>query len=184
MIAKDAVLILIDVQKGFDDQIWGNRNNPHAEENMSKLLHAWRKTNRPIIHIQHVSTEPESPLRPNQKGCEIKDIVKPLEGEPVIQKNVNSAFIGTDLEAILKKSHYHTLVIVGLTTNHCVSTTTRMAGNLGFNTYVVSDGTATFDRVGHDGKTYKAEDIHTLSLVNLHEEFATIMDTESLLQKL
>lgn len=108
----------------------------------------------------------------------------PLNRTPVIQKNVNSAFIGTDLEARLRQNGLKTLVFAGLTTDHCVSTTARMAGNLGFDAYVVSDATATFDRVGHDGKHYGAEEVHAISLASLHEEFATVVDTEGLLKRL
>jgi nicotinamidase-related amidase len=179
---QNTALIIIDVQKGFDDPSWGRRNNPHAEENIAKLLQAWRETNRPIFHIQHVSLEPNSPLRAGQVGNEIKEIVSPKVVEPLIQKNVNSAFIGTGLEARLSELNCSSLIITGLTTNHCVSTTARMAGNLGFDTYVVSDATATFDRVGHDGKLYKAEDVHAISLANLHQEFATIVETDRIIR--
>ena len=180
----NAALIIIDVQAGFDDPVWGRRNNPQAEDHVARLLGAWRETQRPIFHVQHDSTEPNSPLRPGQAGNEIKEAVRPLAGEPLITKQVNSAFIGTDLEARLRQQGLDTLVIVGLTTNHCVSTTARMAGNLGFETTVVSDATATFDRVGHDGQRHTAEDVHAISLASLHQEFATIMDTESLLKQL
>jgi len=88
------------------------------------------------------------------------------------------------LEERLHQKNIKTLVITGLTTNHCVSTTARMAGNLGFETYVISDATATFDRVGHDGKSYTAEEVHSISLANLHQEFAVIIDTENLLASL
>jgi nicotinamidase-related amidase len=178
---QDAALIVVDVQEGLNHPSWGNRNNPQAEENIAKLLAAWRQTKRPIFHVQHLSTSLHSTLRPGQPGCEIKAIAKPQANEPIIQKRVNSAFIGTDLEAQLRRNTIKTLVITGLTTNHCVSTTARMAGNLGFDTYVVSDATATFDRTGPDGKHYLAEEIHAVSLANLHEEFATIIDTEALL---
>jgi len=178
---QNTALIIIDVQKGFDEPFWGERNNPYAEENIAKLLKKWRETERPIIHIQHLSENIHSPLHPNQPGCEFKEIVKPIANEPVITKNVNSAFIGTNLEQVLREYGCTNLVIAGLTTNHCVSTTTRMAGNLGFTTFIVSDGTATFDRTGFDGKLYKAEDIHMISLVNLHEEFATVLSTNEVL---
>jgi nicotinamidase-related amidase len=181
---RDAALIIIDVQNGLDDPKLGRRNNPHAESNIARLLEAWRRTCRPVFHIQHLSREAKSPLRPGQSGVEIKEIVKPLEDEPLIQKNVNNAFVGTELEKRLRQSDYSTLVITGLTTDHCVSTTARMAGDLGFNTFVVSDATATFDRVGPDGKLSDAEAIHTIALVSLHEEFATITDTESLLKQI
>jgi nicotinamidase-related amidase len=178
---KNVALLIIDVQKGFEDPVWGNRNNLQAEENTAKLLEVWRQEKRPVFHIQHLSQEENSPLREGQVGCEFMDIVQPLANEPVIQKKVNSAFIGTDLEERLKENGITTVIITGLTTNHCVSTTTRMSGNLGFNTYVVADATATFDRAGHDGKRYSAEEIHAISLANLHEEFATVIETETLL---
>ena len=180
-IVQNTVLLIIDVQKGFDETCWGKRNNPNAEENIAKLLITWRETNRPVIHIQHLSLLPDSPLRSGYSGSEIKDIVKPQDGELLFQKNVNSAFIGTDLEEHLKKQNYTSLVIVGLTTPHCVSTTTRMAGNLGFQSFVVSDATAAFDVMNYDGKKYNAEDIHQISLATLHKEFATIVDTKTVL---
>jgi len=177
-------LIVIDVQRGFDDPRWGRRNNPQAESNIKRILDAWRSASMPIIHIQHCSREPNSPLRPGAAGNEIKEIAWPLPTEPVLRKTVNSAFIGTDLESRLTANRVDTVVIVGLTTDHCVSTTARMAANLGFNTYVVSDGTATFDRTGPDGRKYDAEEIHAANLASPpHKEFATVLDTEQLLKK-
>lgn len=178
---QSAGLIVIDVQQGFDDPRRGRRNNPEAEKNIARLIAAWREAHRPVIYIQHLSKNPDSTLRPGQPGCEIKKEVWPLESEPIITKQVNSAFIGTDLEDRLRKGRIDPLVIVGLTTGHCISTTARMAGNLGFKTYVVSDATATFDHVGFDGKTYPAEQIHQISLVSIQNEFATIIATQELL---
>ena len=181
MPAKNIALLIVDVQKGLDDPKLGMRNNPQAEENMAKLLAFWRHENRPIFHIQHLSTNPRSTLRPNQVGCEIKEVVKPLSHECVIQKQTNSAFVGTNLQALLDEEGIRQMVVVGLTTNHCVSATTRMASDLGYEVMVVADATAVFDLRGYDGKTYEAEDIHAISLVNLHQEFATVLDTEDLL---
>lgn len=178
---RRAALVVIDVQKGLDDPSLGRRNNPDAEERISTLLAHWREAALPIFHVRHLSTEQDSPLRPGTTGSEIKDIVRPRPDEPVIEKNVNSAFIGTDLEARLRALDIDTVVITGLTTDHCVSTTTRMSGNLGFDTYLVSDATATFDRAGPGGKLHPAEIIHEIALVELHEEFATIMTTAELL---
>lgn len=181
---QDAVLLIIDVQKGFDEPVWGSRNNPDAEQNIARLLAAWRKSGRPVVHVQHLSLLPESPLAAARAGSAIKDEAAPQEGELIFQKHVNSAFIGTDLEQQLRKRGYHTLVIVGLTTPHCVSTTTRMAGNLGFKTYLVSDATAAFEMSGHNGQTYSAEEIHAISLATLHAEFATVIETKTALDAL
>jgi nicotinamidase-related amidase len=182
-LSENAALIIIDVQKAFYDSSWGRRNNPDAEKNIVKIMDYWRVTSRPIFHIQHVSRTNENSLFHISKPThEFKEMIQILDGEPIIQKTVNSSFIGTDLESRLRSNSIDSVVIVGLTTNHCVETTTRMAGNLGFNTYLVSDATATFDRIGPDGKTHLAEDIHQMTMVNLNEEFATIIDTNSLIE--
>lgn len=175
-------LILIDIQKAFDNiDYWGGqRNNLNAEINASALLNIWRKNNLPVFHIKHCSSSPTSLLNENNKGNEFKDIVKPIDGETIIKKNVNSAFIGTNLKDQLDNEKINKLVIVGLTTDHCVSTTTRMAGNFGYDTFLVSDATATFNKRGLDGQNFSAELIHETALASLNEEFATVVTTEFL----
>jgi nicotinamidase-related amidase len=181
---RDAALLVIDVQKGLDEPVWGRRNNPEAEANIARLLESWRGAGSAVYHVRHYSRNPHSPLREGTPGVEIKDEVRPLPGEPVITKSVNSSFIGTDLEERLRSQGIGTLVITGLTTNHCVETTARMAGNLGFETYLVSDATATFDREGPDGTLHRAEEIQAMTLANLHGEFAEIVTTPEVLERL
>ncbi len=178
-----ATLILIDIQRGLDDPGYGRRNNPDAEANAARLLERWRSSGRPLIHIQHLSTSPTSPLRPGQEGVEIKPVVAPIAGERIITKRVNCAFIGTDLEAVLRREGATPLVIAGLTTNHCVETTARVAGDLGFSPIVVSDAAATFDRTGPDGTTWPAETIHAVTLTSLNGEFAEIATTDEILAR-
>jgi nicotinamidase-related amidase len=184
-IPKNAALILIDIQQGFDHPShWGSRNNPQAEANAAKLLAAWRTSGRPLIHVQHRSRSPGSPLLPGQPGCEFKSEVRPLPGETVIGKHMNSAFIGTDLEARLRAQDISTLVFAGLTTQHCVSTTVRMAGNLGFDAFVAADACAAQSRTGYDGKQHSAQTVHDVALANLHGEFAEVTETARILQAL
>ena len=174
-------LLSIDVQKGFDDPIWGVRNNPHAEEKIALLLSAWRKNEQPVIHVQHCSVESDSPLRPDLPGNEFKDEAKPLPGEMVFAKSVNSAFIGTTLEKYLRENNIESLVIVGLTTDHCVSTSTRMARNLGFDVTLISDATATFGRKGEGGTHYSADQIHNIHLASLNGEFCKVLTADEML---
>ncbi|WP_294963134.1 cysteine hydrolase family protein [uncultured Flavobacterium sp.] len=173
-------LILIDIQKGFHDVgYWGgDRNNVTAEEKAGELLEIWRDKKLPIFHIQHCSSNPNSILNETSAGNEFQDVVKPLEGEIIIKKNVNSAFIGTNLKELLDTAEITNLVIVGLTTDHCVSTTTRMAGNFGYNVYLVSDATATFNKKGINGEEFSAELIHQTALASLNGEFAQVVNSE------
>ena len=179
---KQTALLLIDVQKGFDQpDYWGERNNPQAEANIARLLAFWRNEARPIFHVQHLSTTPNSPLRPGQSGCDFKAEAIPQRDELVFQKTVNSAFIGTDLERTLRAQKIEALVVVGLTTPHCISTSVRMAANLGFRVSLVADATAAFALEGFNGKMVSAEAIHNHALHHLHTEFAHITHTAALL---
>lgn len=179
--AGNLALLLVDVQQGFDDPSWGRRNNPSLETRIAELLAAWREERRPVLHARHMSTLPASPLRPGQRGNDFKIDAAPRGNEPVIEKRVNSCFIGTGLDEHLRRAGIDGLVLAGLTTNHCVSTTARMAGNLGYAVAVVSDATATFDRTGPDGVVYPAELVHAMALSDLNGEFAEVLDTPTLL---
>jgi nicotinamidase-related amidase len=178
----NVALLLIDVQHAFQDPSFGERNNTDAEENITKLLNSWREQQMPVIHIQHASTDETSLLYPTKKGYDFIDGVEPIEGESHFIKNVNSAFIGTDLEKKLKKIGCTDIVVVGFTSQHCVSTTTRMGANLGFHMHVISDATAALELTSYDNTHYSAEDVHHAALTQLHDEFATIMDTNEALQ--
>jgi nicotinamidase-related amidase len=179
---QSTALILVDVQQAFLDPRFGERNNPQAESNIARLLAEWRSSARPIRHVVHDSVEPNSLLRPDSPGNAIQAVATPKPGEPVYRKHVNTGFIGTKLESDLHRDGIETLVIVGLTTNHCVSSTARMAGNLGFKTFVVSDATASFARPALDGTLRPAEDVHSAALSDLHGEFATVIDTAAVLE--
>ena len=179
-------LILVDIQKGFDNiKYWGGqRNNPDAEEKAAELLRLWREYHLPIFHVQHCSSNPKSLLHERRAGNDFKEIVKPTGVEAIIRKNVNSAFIGTDLKVRLQYLNLTKLVVVGLTTDHCISTTVRMGSNLGFEIFLVSDATATFNKKGVDGKNYSAELIHQTALASLNKEFATVVTSASLQQQM
>lgn len=178
-------LLLVDIQAAFADPYWGARNNPHAEENAGALLGRWRDAGAPVFHVRHLSTNPASPLHPGTGRIDFHEAVAPLPGEPVCDKHVNSAFIGTTLEADLRAAGLDHLVICGLTTPHCVSTTTRMAANLGFAVDLVHDACAAFtqnaDSSWRDGGTSAPKFIHQAALDHLHGEFAEVVSVEDVL---
>jgi nicotinamidase-related amidase len=181
---EKACLLIIDVQKGFEEaDFWGERNNPNAEVNMLILMNSFRNANLPVFHVQHQSEDENAPLHPKKPGYQLKTGFEPKESEPLFIKSVNSAFIGTDLKEKLKKKGIQQLVIAGLTTNHCISTTARMAANYGFNVFLIHDATAAFETVSFDGRKFSAQDVHESAISHLHNEFAEILSTEEALTK-
>jgi nicotinamidase-related amidase len=181
---KKACLLIVDVQKGFDDvDFWGERNNPNAEVNMLTLIDAFRNSKLPIFHVQHQSENKNAPLHPTKLGYQLKTGFEPKENEPLFIKSVNSAFIGTSLKEELDKNGIQQLIIAGLTTNHCVSTTVRMAANYGFGVSLVHDATAAFRTVSYNGRIFSAQDVHESALSHLNNEFAEILSTEEVLVK-
>jgi nicotinamidase-related amidase len=184
-------LLLIDMQTGFHDPVWGARNNPQSESAGANLLVAWRARQWPVFHVRHLSVEENSVLRADRPGAAFIPAFRPLADEAVFPKQVNSAFIGTGLESALRAGHVADLVIFGYTTPHCVSTTTRMAANLGFRVRLAADATASFcgnARMdfpgGTPGNGVDPELSHQFALAHLQGEFAEVTTSDIILQKM
>jgi nicotinamidase-related amidase len=165
---RGAVLLLIDLQCAIDHPSWGERNNPDAERQVGRLLAYWRAQGWPGWHARH----------------EFKPETAPIGGEPVIPKQTNSAFIGTDLEQKLRNNGLDALVVAGVITNNSVEATVRMAGNLGFQVWLAADGCFTFARTDWNGSARSAEDVHAMSLANLDGEYCTVVTADALLSAL
>lgn len=180
-----SALVMIDLQKGFEEPWFGERNNPHMEANGLRLLAAWRQRGLPRALVQHASVSPDSPLHPDKPGYAFKPGYEPLPGDKHIIKRENSAFIGTDLEVWLREQGSNRITVAGITTEHCVSTTVRMAANLGFSVELVGDAChATGKRRADNTADIDAETIHQTELAILRGEFACILTTDSAIQGL
>jgi nicotinamidase-related amidase len=186
-IAENAALVVVDVQKGFEEaDFWGTRNNPGADDNIASLIDVWQSTGRPVVFVRHDSLKPESPLRPGYEGNDFKDYVEQRRGkgadgtELFVTKTVNSAFYGTpDLDAWLKAEGISQVVLAGIQTNMCVETTARMGGNLGYGVVVAFDATYTFDLEGPFGWRRSADEVAQASAVSLHGGgFARVVTTK------
>ncbi|WP_405471183.1 cysteine hydrolase family protein [Streptomyces canus] len=186
-IAENAALVVVDVQKGFDEaDFWGPRNNPEADDNIASLIDVWQATGRPVVFVRHDSRKPESPLRTGYEGNGFKEYVERRRGKGVggaellVTKTVNSAFYGTpDLDAWLKGEEISQFVVAGIQTNMCVETTARMGGNLGYDVVVAYDATHTFDLEGPFGWRRSADEVAQASAVSLHGGgFARVVATK------
>ncbi len=184
-LSKTALLV-IDVQMAFVHRDEKNepRSAPEAEGNIARLLSVFRQNAINIIHIHHHSRVEGSPFTAGLPGAAVQEFVAPAEGEAVYIKHVNSSFIDTTLEKDLRSHGIEHLVLCGATANHCVETTTRMAGNLGFDTYYVSDGVWAYGMIGPDGKSHNPEDVHSMTLSNMQGEFATVVTTQEILAQM
>jgi len=180
-----AALIVVDVQRGFDDEgFWGPRNNAACEENVRALIAAWRGSNQPIVFVRHHWDEDGSPLRSDEPGSEFKDVV---EGRPdlLVTKTVHSAFHGTpDLHDWLAKNEIDTLVICGIQTNMCCETTARVGSDLGYEVRFAIDATHTFDQDDHDGGMVTADELARVTASNLDPEFGRVLTTDAAIAEL
>ncbi|MGW1512785.1 cysteine hydrolase family protein [Streptomyces sp. NPDC002394] len=188
-INENAALVVIDVQKGFEQEFWGRRNNPEAEANIAALIDAWQETGRPVVFVRHDSPRAGSPLEPGTEGNAFKDFVEERRGkgagpELFVTKSVNSAFYGEpDLDAWLKGAGVEQFVVVGIQTNMCNETTARMGGNLGYDVLFALDAMHTFDLAGPFGWTQTAEELTRATAVSLHGgRFARVVSTEDVLK--
>lgn len=188
-IAENAALVVVDVQKGFEEEeFWGARNNPGADDNIAALIDAWQAAGRPVVFVRHDSPKPASPLRPGYAGNGFKAYVEERRGkgagaELLVTKTVNSAFYGTpDLDAWFKAEGISQFVVAGIQTNMCAETTARMGGNLGYEVLFALDATYTFDLEGPFGWRREAEELAQASAVTLHGGgFAQVVTTAALL---
>ena len=149
------MLFRSDQQKGILQPRLGRRNNPQAEERILDLLGFWRRSGRPVIHVQHLSREPDSVFWPGQDGVEFQQRFLPQDGEWLIQKQVPDAFCASGLEAQLRGAGVGQLIIVGVATHNSVESTARSAGNLGFDTWVAEDACFTFDKRSEERRVGK-----------------------------
>ena len=167
-------LIVVDVQRGFEDPAFGTRNNPAAEENIGALIAAWRERGEPVVFVRH---DEAGPLAAGSPGHEFKDVI---DGEPdlLITKQAHSAFHGDrDLHGWLGDRGIGAIAVCGITTSHCCETTARVGSDLGYDVRFVLDATHTFDMHGPDGETVTGDEIARMTQVNLDGEFARVVST-------
>jgi len=174
-------LIVIDMQNGMRSPALPPRNNPGAEEQIARLLQAWRQAGWPVVNVRHISRSATSVFAPGQDGAAFQERFQPLAHEHVVEKNVPDAFVQSGLERWLHVRSIRRLVIAGVSTNNSVESTARSAGNLGFSTLVAADACFAFAQRDFGGTPRSADEVHLMSLANLHGEYAEVCDTNAIL---
>lgn len=180
----NAVLIPIDMQQAFDAAPWPPRWNGDVDNNGRALLAAWRAAGRPIIHVRHDSVAPGSTLTRGAPGNAPRPGFAPDGDEPLVSKSVNAAFIGTDLDLRLRRLGVDTIVLFGISTDMCVSTSVRVGANLGYRVILVEDACDCFDQPDGEGGVISAREIHRAHVATLRAEFAEVLSTAKLVEAL
>jgi nicotinamidase-related amidase len=171
-------LILVDFQ---NDYFPGGRmelvGSEAAAAKAQILLHAFRKAQRPVIHIRHLSVQPGATFfLPETEGSQINPLVTPQEDEIVVVKNFPNSFRATPLLAILKNEGLENLVICGAMSHMCIDATTRAAFDLGFNCTVVEDACATKDLI-FKNQTIPAAEVHASFMAALSVPYAKVVSS-------
>lgn len=182
MFKSTPALLVIDVQEAIDKFSEHKRGNSDAEDIIAALLSFWRSRCLPVVHIRHASKFEASPYHISSNYFSFKHQVAPMEGEKVITKHENCAFINTDLEPYLKGLGISEIVVCGVLTNHSIDATVRVASGLGFQVFVPHDATAAFGLDLMNGTSLSADDVQTIFLSNLNNEYCTVCVSSDLIK--
>ena len=178
-------LLIIDVQKDyFPDGKMELTGSLEASLKIRELLEYFRKTGKPVIHIQHISARPGAPFfLPNTPGMEFHENVTPKQGEKIFVKNFPNSFRETGLGGYLTENQISKLVIGGMMTHMCVDTTVRAAFDLGYECLVAGDCCATRN-LSYKDRKIEAADVQNSFLAALNGVFSKVLTTEEVLAKM
>ena len=173
-VGSDTALIVLDVQKAIDDPKWDSKNNPGYADVIATLLAEFRAANLPVIHIRHEEANPASTFYARGPGQPFKDEALPLDGETVITKTVNCAFIGTDLEAYLREQGIKRLIFTGVVIHNSMDVSIRAAHCYGFEVFLPTDATSAIDVTDARGRLFDAQTVFDLYATVLASEYCTL----------
>lgn len=179
----DATLVVIDVQQGFRDPSRPPRDNPDALANVAALTDSWVRSGRPVVRVRHASRTVGSTLHPTHPGYAFEPFVADLEPALDVLKEVHSAFGGdVDLHGWLTDRGVRQVVVCGIQTNMCCETTSRVAGDLGYDVLFAHDATHTFDQTDPvTGAVVPAALLAQVTRSNLANGFARVATTAEVL---
>ncbi|MGH1374115.1 MAG: isochorismatase family protein [Cellvibrionaceae bacterium] len=173
--SQNPALVIIDVQQAIDHFDMLERSHPDAERALAQLLAHWRDKGWPVIHIRHSSVHRQSPYHASSPWYDFKTEVMPIEGESVVTKQENCAFIDTELEALLHQEKITELVVGGVLLNHSVDATVRIAKALKFRVLLIEEACPASSLVLENQQVITAEQVHQIMLNNLRGEYAELV---------
>ncbi len=176
-------LVILDVQDAIDQPIWEGKSNPGYLAVIQRLLAHWRKKGWPVLHVKHDEATPTSSYHTHGPWNGIKNEVAPIEGEPVIAKQQNCAFINTDLDTALKGTKSNHFVLTGVVIHNSMDATVRAGKALGYTIVLPSDATTAVPVTAPDGASWDAATVHDLTLAILGGEYAEVTSSDDVLER-
>jgi len=170
----NASLVLIDLQNEYVSGALALREAGGAIANAAALLARARQAGTPVLHVAHRGRQGGMFDRAAERGAIVSQLA-PVDGEPVVEKELPNAFAKTDLESRLRQTGRKDIILVGMMTHMCVSSTARAALDLGFRTTIDASACATRDLPDGLGGTIPARTVHEVALAELSDRFAIIV---------
>ena len=177
-------LIILDVQDAIDRPVWDGKSHPDYLSAIQRLLEHWRSNGWPVLHVKHDEKNPASSYHVHGPWNGIKKEVAPAEGEAVIIKHQNCAFIGTRLDDILKSMQAKRIVLTGVVIHNSMDATIRAGKALGYEIILPADATTAVPVIGPDGKCWDALTVYELTLAILGSEYAQVMSSDDVVTRL
>jgi nicotinamidase-related amidase len=171
---KTTALILIDLQQGIVPRAKAPRTGEEVVATATGLAKRFRTACAPVVLV-HVGFGPKE--MPSQQVDEpslplggtppdFSELVAGVreEGDIVVLKHHWGAFIGTDLDLMLRRRGCHTVVIAGIATNMGVESTARSAWELSYDVVIAEDATASI-----------SDKMHSFSIENILPQIARVV---------
>jgi len=179
----NTALLLIDIQNDyFPNGRMPLERSTEACQKAQEALQAFRAKQKPIIHVQHISTRPDATyFLPCTKGIEFHPSVQPNKNEAIIKKHYPNSFKDTGLLNHLIKNKIDHLVICGMMTHLCIDATVRAAYDLGFSCTVIHDACAS-KNLEFNNIPIPAQSVHHAFLAALQPTYANVLSMRELLQ--
>lgn len=178
-------LALSQIEPGSMDY-FNERNETVVVPNIARLVEAFRERRIPIVYVcvgsdysdlRDMPARHRAWIRRIERESGVSDILwsqnpayrvreefAPSPDDTIVKKTAFGAFTSSSIDETLRSLGVGTLVVVGIATNCCVSTTVRDAADLGYGVVVVEECTADYDAVTHD-----------VAIRGLHFNFARVV---------
>lgn len=183
---EQTALLVVDVQDSFKfGPRWDRRSNPRFEENLSRLIAAFRASDRPVVFVLH--SDPDPGFEVGSPHYKLMNFLERRPTEPLVHKTTRNCFTSTNLLPLLLERGVRRVVVTGIQTEQCCETTTRVGADLGFDMDFVTEATLTFPIPKSDdpgAEELSVDDVIERTEYVLRDRFARIATVDDLVSEL